>query len=95
MMKRIFIVLLCGMLFACSSKINRDNYANIKTDMQMQEVVKLLGPPQKEQRLNVGALKAANVIWEEKGKVISVQFYNDKVVSKHFSSDGVNTLEAE
>ncbi len=62
-------------LLGCS-KINQENYSNLKTGMEYNEVLKILGKPDNCESI----LNMKNCIWEESSKSITIQIVADKVV---------------
>ena len=68
-------ILLSIILFGCS-KLNQENYDKIKIGMDYQEVITIVGKPDKCD----AALGAKNCIWGSKEKNITIKFIEDKVV---------------
>ena len=63
-------------LFGCS-KLNRENFDKIKIGMDFQEIVSIIGEPDKCD----GLLGAKNCIWGNEDKNITVKFVADKAVA--------------
>lgn len=79
-MKNINKTFVIGLLFSITlfgcSKLNRENYDNIKVGMDYQEVISIIGEPDKCD----SALVAKNCIWGNESKNITIKFISDKVV---------------
>jgi len=75
-LKKFFVigVLISITLFGCS-KLNRENYEKIKVGMDYQEVVLIIGEPDKCDSV----LGAKNCIWGNENKNITIKFIVDKV----------------
>jgi hypothetical protein len=67
---------LIGLLISACSKITNENYAKIETGMRYDEVVAILGPPDKVEEV-VGTKSA---VWGKEPKTISIKFVADMVV---------------
>ena len=61
-------------LFGCS-KVNRENFDKLKVGMDYQEVVSIIGEPDKCDSL----LGIKNCVWGDEDKNITVKFVADKV----------------
>lgn len=72
----------CVLLAACS-KVNQENYAQLKTGMDKAEVENLLGAPGECS----GAIGISSCTWGDKERFISVQYAGDKVLL--FSGQGL------
>lgn len=91
-----FVLVLCLLVPACKSKVNKDNYEKVKDGMTLDEVEKLLGKGEKEtgDGSNVAgqfgvAMPSAPVVgggdvynWESGDKKVAVTFRQGKVVHK-------------
>ena len=75
-LKKFFVIglLISITLFGCS-KLNRENYDKIKVGMDYQEVVSIIGEPDKCDSV----LGAKNCIWGNENKNITIKFIVDKV----------------
>lgn len=80
----ILIICLAPMLILLGcSKINQENYDKLKVGMDYDEVLKILGKPNRcESFLNI-----KNCIWEESSKSITIKIAANKVV--FLSSHGI------
>ena len=67
-------LLLSIVLFGCS-KVNRGNYERIKAGMEYQEVISIIGEPDKCD----AALGVKTCVWGNKTKNITITFMGDKV----------------
>ncbi len=84
-MKKYVVVLLGLMLvliMGCS-KINQDNYNELKIGMLYDQVSALLGKPDE----CTAVLGAKHCVWGNKDKHIKVQFVGDQII--FFSSKGI------
>jgi len=70
----IMIILLSAFLFGCS-KMNRENYEKINTGMNYQEVVSIIGDPDKCDAI----MGSKNCVWGNENKNITINFIGDKV----------------
>jgi hypothetical protein len=68
-------LLFAVILFGCS-KLTRENYDKIKMGMDYQQVVQIIGNPDKCD----AALGAKSCIWGKETKNITIKFIADKVV---------------
>jgi len=73
--KILFTGLLISMILFGCSKLNRENYDKIKVGMDYQDVVLIIGEPDKCD----SALGAKNCIWGNENKNITIKFVLDKV----------------
>ena len=71
----IMALLLYLVLFGCS-KLNRENYDKIEVGMDYQEVVSIIGDPDKCD----AAMGSKNCVWGNENKKITIKFIADKVV---------------
>ena len=67
-------LLLSAILFGCS-KVNRDNYEKIKVGMEYQQVISIIGEPQKCD----AALGIKKCVWGNENRNITVSFIGNKV----------------
>lgn len=79
---RITVITILLLLVACS-KVTRENYQKLELGMSWQEVVQLLGEPDRCEAL----LNAKSCVWQEGDKSITVRFIGDEVIL--FSSEGL------
>ena len=70
----IMALLLYLVLFGCS-KLNRENYDKIKVGMDYQEVVSIIGDPDKCDAI----MGSKNCVWGNENKNITINFIGDKV----------------
>jgi len=79
-MKNIISFLIIGLFISTAllgcSKVKRDNYDKIKVGMAYQEVISVIGEPDKCD----SALVAKNCIWGDENKNITIKFIANKVV---------------
>jgi hypothetical protein len=66
--------LLYLVLFGCS-KLNRENYDKIKVGMDYQQVVSIIGDPDKCDAI----MGSKNCVWGNENKNITINFIGDKV----------------
>ncbi len=70
----IMALLLYLVLFGCS-KLNRENYDKIKAGMDYQQVVSIIGDPDKCDAI----MGSKNCVWGNENKNITINFIGDKV----------------
>ncbi len=68
------LVIYCLFIAGCS-KLNRDNYDKVKVGMDYDQVVAIIGAPDKCD----AALGAKNCVWGSEKKNITIKFLADKV----------------
>ena len=61
--------------FSCS-KVTKENYDKVKIGMDYDQVIKIIGDPEKCDSL----LNAKNCIWGDESKSIEIKFVADRVV---------------
>lgn len=82
------VAVMIGVLLAggCGSKITRENYEKIQTQMTLAEVEAILGKGKAGHTGGVSldklAISGGTYTWEADGKSITVVVLNDKVVTK-------------
>ena len=69
------ILLFCVIFLGCS-KLNRENYGKIEVGMNYEQVVGIIGSPDKCD----AALGVKNCVWGNDQKNITVKFVADKVI---------------
>jgi len=74
--KLIAVILLFCVIFLGCTKLNRENYDKIKLGMSYEQVVDIIGSPDKCD----AALGMKNCIWGNDRKNITIKFVADKVV---------------
>lgn len=70
----IMALLLYLVLFGCN-KLNRENYDKIKAGMDYQQVVSIIGDPDKCDAI----MGSKNCVWGNENKNITINFIGDKV----------------
>ncbi len=80
---RIIVVVLFLLALSACSKVTRENYQKLELGMSWQEVVRLLGEPDRCEAL----LNAKSCVWQAGDKSITVRFIGDEVIL--FSSEGL------
>jgi hypothetical protein len=80
----IFILLASAAASGCGSKVNQANFDKIQTDMTLEEVEKILGPPTESSGVSLGGFSGNTARWESDDSAISIQFLNGKVMAKQF-----------
>lgn len=78
--------MLSVLLVACGSKLNQENFEQITNGMTREEVVKLLGEPQENSGASALGISGGQAKWSDGKTEVTVQFLNDKVVSKQLST---------
>jgi hypothetical protein len=82
------IIGLLGLLAACSfsNKLTKENYDQIQPGMSYQQVVDILGTPKSADAITFGDLSGTSAVWQNKQATISIQFFNNAVKIKSFTS---------
>ena len=70
----VMALLFSVVLFGCS-KLNRENYDKIKVGMDYQQVVSIIGDPDKCDAI----MGSKNCVWGDENKNITINFIGDKV----------------
>lgn len=96
-MKFIQILFLLFMMYAVTacSKITETNYAKIKVGMSLREVVRILGKPVHADNIDLAGIVGTTAIWTDKKTEITIQFFNDKVAIKNYSTFDDNSKPVE
>jgi len=81
-------LLACALLAGCGRTLDSDSYAAVETGMSRQQVIELLGEPDRTRSVNVGGLSGSHLAWDGDGFVVMVQFADDRVVSKQWIDAG-------
>jgi hypothetical protein len=79
-------IALALLIAACGSRITEDNFAKIHEGMTRQEVTDLLGKPSRSSSVDILGVSGSSETWTDKGASITIQFVNDKVRLKSFST---------
>lgn len=85
LLKSLALGFLCVLVFACS-KLSQQNFDKIKTNMTMQEVTAIIGQPTSSESINIAGISGTSAVWKNKDAEIDIQFLNDRVAVKAFSS---------
>lgn len=80
------LIAACALLVACGSPINQENFNKIQTGMTLEEVQSILGKPAESSSADFGGISGGSATWKHDEAVISVQFVNDKVQFKQYTS---------
>lgn len=84
---RITLVLIFTICVAgCGSKISQANFDKITTDMTHQQVEAILGKPTETSSTDIGIASGGSSTWKDKSGTITIQYLNDKVMTKSFSA---------
>ncbi|TJZ75554.1 DUF3862 domain-containing protein [Chitiniphilus eburneus] len=81
-MRSLLICLTLLMLTACS-RLSPENYAKIETGMAREQVVDILGEPDQSDGASLLGISGERATWESGGTTVTVQFVNDKVMTKN------------
>jgi SmpA / OmlA family len=81
----VLVALVIAGLAGCSSRISKHNFDQIKLGMTQEEVQGILGPPSSATGLEIPVFSGTTSEWVQGDTVITVQFFNGKVVAKEFS----------
>lgn len=82
------LCLATALLAGCGRPLDGDSYAAVETGMNRQQVVELLGEPDRTRSADVGGVSGTHLAWEGEGFVVMVQFVNDRVVAKQWIDAG-------
>lgn len=74
------------LLTACGSKLSEENFDQIENGMAKDEVIELLGKPDETSSLELGGLSGTSAVWDDGNKRITIQFINNKVKVKQYTS---------
>jgi hypothetical protein len=94
-MKHIFLIPIIFLFTSCSGKISSKNYDKIKEGMTLSEVEAILGKGESQASSSIEMAgfgyhaSAQSVVWQSGTRIISIMFYNDRVVTK--SQIGLST----
>lgn len=86
LLQLVCIALLAVFLSSCGSKINQGNFDKITTDMTRQQVEVVLGKPTETSMTDIGIASGGSSTWKDQNGTITIQFLNDKVMTKSFSA---------
>ena len=81
------------LLSACGSKLSEENFDQIENGMSKDKVIELLGKPNETSSLELGGLSGTSAVWDDGSKRITIQFINDKVKVKQYTSSENNPIE--
>ena len=82
------LLLCCLLLFTgCGgNRITKDNYAEVKTGMTLDEVESILGPGTEQASSDASfggiSIDMKSMVWQDEDKIISIIFSHGKVQSK-------------
>ncbi|GAA5784849.1 hypothetical protein GCM10007860_06710 [Chitiniphilus shinanonensis] len=80
-MRPLLLCLLLLSLVACS-RLTQENYAKIETGMTRERVVEILGEPDQSDSGSLLGISGEHAQWKSGGTTVTVQFVNDKVMTK-------------
>jgi uncharacterized lipoprotein YehR (DUF1307 family) len=86
MFRSVLILLLVVLIAGCGSKINQANFDKITNDMTRQQVEEILGKPTETSTTDIGIASGGASIWKDKSGTITIQFLNEKVMTKSFET---------
>jgi len=81
----VLVALVVAGLAGCPPKISKENFDQIKLGMTQEEVQGILGPPSEATGLEIPVFSGTMSKWAQGDTIITVQFFNGKVVAKEFS----------
>lgn len=81
LLKSLALISICLFIFACS-RYTQENFEKIKLNMNMKEVISILGEPTSTDSVNIAGISGTAAIWKDKNTEITIQFINDHVVVK-------------
>lgn len=82
-----FALLIAVFLAACGSKLTEENFAKIETGMTVAEVTEILGEPTETKSADFLGMSGTSAVWRDEGKLVSIQFFNEKVRLKQMSRE--------
>lgn len=74
------------LLSACSSSVSRENFDRIKNNMSQDEVIQILGEPDKINSIELGELSGSTAQWVNKKHQITVTFAGGKVAFRTYGN---------
>jgi len=83
-MRSAFLACALALAVAACSKVNEDNFNQVRDGMGEPEVLSLLGTPTESSSISVLGISGTASKWVAKDAVITVQFVNGKVRGKSF-----------
>ena len=81
------------LLTACGSKLSEENFDQIENGMAKEDVIDLLGKPTETSSLELGGLSGTSAVWDDGNKRITIQFINNKVKVKQYTSSDNNPID--
>lgn len=83
--KYLILICLVVLINACSmNKTTYNNFSKVQKQMTVEQVTKILGPPEDSLSLGFAGIGGTNLRWEDEIAKINVQFFNGKVVAKEY-----------
>jgi hypothetical protein len=80
------LILFAVLTVGCGSPVTKANYDKVNTGMTLKEVQGILGSGTEQGSSGIDvpgmSMTGKAMVWQEGTKIITVQFINDKVVSK-------------
>jgi len=83
---RSLAIALMLVLAACGARLSQENFDKIRDGMSQKEVREILGDPADAQGASFLGLSGGSATWKDDKTTITVQFLNDKVVSKQMAA---------
>ena len=81
------------LLSACDSKLSEENFDQIENGMPREDVIALLGKPTETSSLELAGVSGTSAVWDDGSKRITVQFINNKVRMKQYTSSENEPIE--
>jgi hypothetical protein len=81
------------LLIACGTRVDREHFARIESEMPEAEVIAILGEPTDTSGFSLGGLSATSATWEGPEGTIAIQFVNGRVKLKTFTTEPVRGAE--
>lgn len=77
--KQLLLIILTFFIIACGSAVSKKNYDKIKSGMNKNEVINILGEPKDTLSIGIGGFSGDVATWESQEIIITIQFVDDKV----------------
>jgi hypothetical protein len=81
----IIVAIICFALASCS-RVSQSNFEKVKPNMTMQEVIAILGEPTSSESMQILGVTGTAATWRDKKAEIDIQFINNQVFAKTYST---------
>ena len=83
----IIIACICFAIASCS-RVTQSNFEKVKSNMTVQQVISILGEPTSSDSVEILGVTGTVATWKDKKAEIDIQFLNNQVFAKTFSTLG-------